>query len=431
MNTFAHPRRLLPHSVHYWVLPFMYVVAAILLGLLLPRIDRQFIPGNWETVSINSETAILSSIASGMMALTGIVFSMVLVSVQVAGSSYSPRLVQWLVHDPILRHALGVFTGTFIFALMALAAVDVGNSGRVPYLTTLIALVWLLASILLLIALIERVGQLYISNVLYKVGDSGRNVIETVYMPANRMVADKDQDEMAGAADAAQEIVYHGPPRMVAALDTHRLVRVARQAGSLIEVEYAVGDLVADGLPIARVYGAQKKMDPRSVMKGIILGQERTSLQDAKYPIRLLVDIAIRALSPAVNDPTTAVQALNQIDDLLRRLGRCRLDVGRIADSTGVLRLRYPSPTWEDFMDLALLEILYYGANSVQVMRRLGALLDDLEQIVNPSQRAEVRKYQERLHRQIQQEFRRKDLREEAEEIDRQGLGLTRREDGT
>ena len=105
----------------------MYVVAAILLGWLLPRIDSQFIPGHWQTVSISSETAILSSIASGMMALTGIVFSMVLVSVQVAGSSYSPRLVQWLVHDPIMRHALGVFTGTFIFALMALTAVDVGQ----------------------------------------------------------------------------------------------------------------------------------------------------------------------------------------------------------------------------------------------------------------------------------------------------------------
>lgn len=431
MNSFAHPRRLLPRTVHYWVLPFLYVVAALLLGMLLPRIDRQFIPGHWQTVSINSETAILSSIASGMMALTGIVFSMVLVSVQVAGSSYSPRLVQWLVHDPILRHALGVFTGTFIFALMALAAVDVEHSGRVPYLTTLIAMVWLLASILLLIALIERVGQLYISNVLYKVGDSGREVIESVYMPVTRMVAVKTQDEMAGGADAAKEIIYHGPPRVVAALDTARLVRIAQKAGALVHVEYAVGDLVADGLPIARVYGAQKELDPRTVMKGIILGQERTSLQDAKYPIRLLVDIAIRALSPAVNDPTTAVQALNQIDDLLRRLGRCRLDVGHIADSSGVLRLRFPSPTWEDFLDLALLEIMYYGATSVQVMRRLGALLDDLEQTVNPSQQAEVRKYQERLHRQIQQEFRRTDLRVEAEEIDRQGLGLTRREDGT
>ncbi len=429
MNPFVPPRTLLPRRVHYWVLPFAYVVAAILLGMLLPRIDRQYIPGHWQTVSINSETAILSSIASGMMALTGIVFSMVLVSVQVAGSSYSPRLVQWLVHDPILRHALGVFTGTFIFALMALAAVDVGGSGRVPYLTTLIALVWLLASILLLIALIERVGQLYITNVLYRVGDIGRGVIAAIYAPADRMVAVKERDGTAGEEDAAQEIFYHGPPRVVVALDVPHLVRIASKAGAVIEVEYAVGDLVADGLPIAKVYGSLKKPEPSAVLKGIVLGQERTSMQDPKYPIRLLVDIAIRALSPAVNDPTTAVQALNQIDDLLRRLGRCRLDVGRVADSAGVLRLRYPSPTWEDFLDLALLEITYYGATSVQVMRRLGALLDDLEQTVNPSQQAEVRKYQERLHRQIQQEFRRTDLREEAEEIDRQGLGLTRREE--
>jgi uncharacterized membrane protein len=178
------------------------------------------------------------------------------------------------------------------------------------------------------------------------------------------------------------------------------------------------------------VFGSSRKLEPRTVLQGIVLGQERTALQDSKYPIRLLVDIAIRALSPAVNDPTTAVQALNQIDDLLRRLGRCRLDVGRVADSAGVLRLRYPSPTWEDFLDLALLEIMYYGATSVQVMRRLGALLDDLDQTVNPSQQAEVRSYQERLRRQIQQEFRRTDMREEAGEIDRQGLGLTRREDG-
>ena len=430
MNPFAHPRTLLPRPVHYWVRPFMYVVAAIVLGLLLPRIDRQFIPGHWQTVSINSETAILSSIASGMMALTGIVFSMVLVSVQVAGSSYSPRLVQWLVHDPILRHALGVFTGTFIFALMALAAVDVGNSGRVPYLTTLIALVWLLGSIVLLIALIERVGQLYISNVLYKVGDSGRNVIAAMYAPADRMVAVKERDDASAGEEAALEIFYHGPPRVVVALDIPRLVRIASKAGAVIEVEYAIGDLVADGLPLAKVFGSSRKLEPRTVLQGIVLGQERTALQDSKYPIRLLVDIAIRALSPAVNDPTTAVQALNQIDDLLRRLGRCRLDVGRVADAAGVLRLRYPSPTWEDFLDLALLEIMYYGATSVQVMRRLGALLDDLDQTVNPSQQAEVRSYQERLRRQIQQEFRRTDMREEAGEIDRQGLGLTRREDG-
>jgi uncharacterized membrane protein len=403
------------------------VVVALILGYILPRIDRHFIPGSWQTVSINSETAILSSIASGMMALTGIVFSMVLVSVQVAGSAYSPRLVQWLVHDRILRHALGAFTGTFIFALMALSAVDVSNSGRVPYLTTLVAFVWLLASILLLIALIERVGQLYISNVLNSVGDRGREVIAAMYAPSERMVAAKDPSDLADMSSAAQEIFYHGPPRVIIALDTPHLVRQAYKAGGLIQLEYAVGDLVADGLPIACVYGANTKLDPRTLFKGVILGRERTALQDPKYPIRLLVDIAIRALSPAVNDPTTAVQALNQIDDLLRRLGLCRLDIGRIADPSGALRLLYPTPTWEDFLDLALLEIMYYGATSVQVMRRLGALLDDLELTVTPSHKDEVMKYQLRLHRQIEQSFRRTDVREEAEEFDRQGLGLTRR----
>jgi uncharacterized membrane protein len=417
----------LPRTVHYWVLPFGYIVAAVVLGFVLPRIDRQFIPGGWQTITVASETAILSSIASGMMALTGIVFSMVLVSVQVAGSAYSPRLVQWLVHDAILRHGLGVFTGTFLFALMALAALDESGSGRVPYLTTTVAMIWLLGSIMLLIGLIERVGRLYVTNVLAVVGNRGRRVIAAMYAPHPTMVATPHPSELTSRAPT-QEIVYHGPPLVLVALDTDRLVRVAQKAGGLIRLEYAVGDLVADGLPIAHIFGAASRIDARLVQKGIILGPERTAVQDPKYPIRLLVDIAIRALSPAVNDPTTAVQALNQIDDLLRRLGRVRLDVGRMADKKGTLRLLYPTPTWEDFMDLALLEILYYGAGAVQVMRRLGALLDDLDATVIPSNQEEVRKYQARLHRQIEQSFRRTDLREEAEEIDRQGLGLTRRE---
>jgi uncharacterized membrane protein len=311
---------------------------------------------------------------------------------------------------------------------MALAAIDERGLGRVPYLTTTVAMLWLLGSIVLLIALIERVSQLYITNVLMTVGNLGRAVIAALYSGNVPMVATPDPGELT-ARSPTQEINYHGPPLVLVALDTDRLVKTARRAGGLIRLEYAVGDLVADGLPLAGIYGASKHVDPRDVMKGAILGPERTSLQDPKYPIRLLVDIAIRALSPAVNDPTTAVQALNQIDDLLRRLGRVRLDVGRIADADGTLRLMYPTPTWEDFMDLALLEILYYGAESVQVMRRMGALLDDLDATVIPSNQAEVRKYQARLHRQIEQSFRRTDLREEAAEIDRQGLGLTRRDE--
>ena len=95
------------------------------------------------------------------------------------------------------------------------------------------------------------------------------------------------------------------------------------------------------------------------------MGEERTFEQDPKYAIRLLVDIAIKALSPAINDPTTAVQALDQIEDLLLRLGRRRLEIGEFRDRDGQLRLVVPSPTWEDFLRLAFDEIRYCGARSV------------------------------------------------------------------
>ena len=116
--------------------------------------------------------------------------------------------------------------------------------------------------------------------------------------------------------------------------------------------------------------------------EAIELGEERTFEQDPKYAIRLLVDIAIRALSPAINDPTTAVQALDQIEDLLLRLGQRDLEIGKYNDRNGELRLVMPFPTWDDIVRLAFDEIGFYGATSVQVMRRMNALIADLTRAV-------------------------------------------------
>ena len=97
-----------------------------------------------------------------------------------------------------------------------------------------------------------------------------------------------------------------------------------------------------------RVHGAKVRVAEKALLRAIRLENERTFEQDPKYPIRLLVDIAIKALSPAINDPTTAVQAIDQIEDLLRRLARHDLEVGHVRDAEGVLRLIVPMPTWED-----------------------------------------------------------------------------------
>ena len=277
--------------------------------------------------------------------------------------------------------------------------------------------------------MVERVSRLYVTNILQSIGERGRAIIEEMYpdvtAPAPQ-VGETDSGQPWQELPITQHIFYHGGPEVVVALDIDRLVAAASQAQAVIEVNFAVGDFVSNGSPLAAVRGGKRDVDPKAVLRAIKLGHERTLKQDPKYALRLLVDVAIRALSPAVNDPTTAVQALNQIDDLLRRLGRVHLEIGQAADRKGRLRLAYRVPIWDDFLDLGLLEIMYYGANSVQVMRRMGALLEDLEQTVVPSRREQVQVYAKRLRATTERTFKQVEFREEAQAFDRQGIGLAR-----
>jgi uncharacterized membrane protein len=187
----------------------------------------------------------------------------------------------------------------------------------------------------------------------------------------------------------------------------------------------AVGDTVADGMPLLRVHAGARPLLERTLRRLVRLGPERTFEQDPKYAIRIIVDIAIKALSPAINDPTTAVQALDQLEDLLLRLGRVNLSAGRVRDKSGGLRLVSPVPKWEDFLVLAFDEIRYFGANSIQVMRRMRALLLDVKEQVPPERRPALERYLERVDNGIRRTFDDTDDLRDALEADRQGLGLS------
>jgi len=163
------------------------------------------------------------------------------------------------------------------------------------------------------------------------------------------------------------------------------------------------------------------------VRRAIVVGEERTFEQDPKYALRLLVDIAIKALSPAINDPTTAVQALDQISDLLLRLARRHLEVGAYPDALGAPRLVVPFPTWDDFLRLSFDEIRAYGANSVQIARRMSALISDLLAVVPERRRAALVAWQSRLERTITRNYPDREDQLEASIEDRQGLGVSRR----
>lgn len=409
-----------------WMIPMLYAVAAIAAGMIVPRVETRFLPNLAAPVSVDSAIAIYSSIASGMMALTGIVFSLTFVMVQFSASAYSPRLVLWIALDPVLYHALGTFSATFLYAVAALAWLDRSGLSKVPFVSAWLVVGLLLASVAMLVVLIHRVGLLHVNRMLVFTYDQGRRVIKTLYKPL------RSSFEQASPTECPRELpmqalLHHGRPRLLQAVHIGTLVELAKACDGCIDMPIAVGDTVLDSMCLLRVFGARNAIPEAELRKALELGDERTFDQDPKYAIRLLVDIAIKALSPAINDPTTAVQSLDYIGDLLLLLGRKQLEVGTFSDGSGKLRLTIPSPAWDDFLHLAFEEILAYGAQNVQVMRRMKALVADLISLLPRQRHAGLKYWQQRLQASVARSFEDTEQKLSASMEDRQGLGMSRR----
>jgi uncharacterized membrane protein len=415
-----------------WLVPMIYAAASFVGGITLPRLEHAYFPYA-SGISIASAQAFFAAVASGMITLTGIVFSVGLVMVQFGAIAYSPRLVLMFARDPKLFHSLGVFIATFTYSLAVLAFIDRDGSGIVPLFSGFVVAGLLLLSMLLFSALMKGLIDLQITNVLHLIGDNGREVIREMF----KRLDEKADSQSKGGRETGndpelgpvvQTLTYFDAPRTIAKFNIDDLVRQGQQAGAVIVMACGVGDTLVENTLLLQVHGARTALPESGLMRAVHLAPERTSEQDPKYPIRLLVDIAIKALSPAINDPTTAVQAIDQIEDLLRRLGKRDLDAGYARDADGVLRLIFPMPTWEDYLALAFDEIRQYGADSVQVMRRLRSALVGLADSVTAETRIEaMRRYLKQLDVAVDRSHLTADDQETARQEDRQGLGLSRR----
>ena len=405
------------------IIPWYYVLVALLLGLLVPHFSYTILPHLLFPISDVTSVAFLTAEATGMMALTGIMFSFLFLAISFGSSAYTPRLPGALVTRKMV-HTFGVFAGTFVYALLVLLVEGIsrGTEG-ISALTLLVAIGWLLASLFILFRLIQLSWLITISHVLATLGQDGQREIARIY-PPYAAPAEKTTPYIP-VAPTTQQIYYQGLPLYVLALDVPRLVSLARDADAVIRVPYAVGDMVLDGETLASVHGARVAIAEKALRRAIMMGQERTIAYDPMFALRLLVDIAIRGLSPSLNDPTTAVQALNQIEALLLQLGNAQLDIGQVYDAAGMLRLTYPAPSWEDYLTLGLLEILQYGAASVQVQRRVGALLQALTARLPEARRPALARFASERQALIRRTFPDSLFRAEAEGADRRGIGHT------
>lgn len=391
-----------------WIVPAACVVLAIVLAEVVADVDRVSDDPLDGVVAVDTARAMLSAIASGMIVFTGFVFSTALLVVQFGSTAFSPRLIRVLRQDRVVKYALGLFTATFVYALWVLSDVGSERETFVPILSWLLAMALLLASIGAFLLLIQRlVNRLRIACVASDVARRARAAIDALY-PAGGDLDDRAAAPEPGSVD--QVVRHRGHGGVIVAIDRGGLVRRAQAAGATIAMVPRVGDFVADGAPLFVVRDG--RIPERRLLAAVAWGDERTIEQDPLFAFRVLVDIAIKALSPAINDPTTAVQVLDRVEELLLHLAPRRLGIGCVADRSGAVRLVHGTPEWDDYLDLAVTEIRGYGERSVQVVRRLRALLQDLGAAVPEPRRAAV-----------EEQVRRLDASAPDRVADRQGLG--------
>ena len=345
---------------------------------------------------------------------------MLLVAVQLASSQLTPRIIAIVFRDPVTKFALVVFVFSFTFALAVLVRV----TSAVPPFTAHLAAYACLASLGVFLYLIDHVGKaLRPSGALWAVARFGREVIESVY--PRRIIESQELPQPAVDVREAQPTctITNCRDGVLLAFDVPGLTALAQRTDCVFEMVPQVGDFVAVGDPLFRIFQNGTAVPAEALWESVAVGRERTMEQDPAFAFRILVDIASKGLSPAINDPTTAVLALDQIHHLLRSVGNRHLDDGRVCDATGRLRLVYRTPDWEDFVQLAVTEIRQFGSASIQVNRRLRAMLENLIQTLPEARGVMLREELKLLHRSAERMFTEPADRALAEVSDSQGVG--------
>jgi uncharacterized membrane protein len=365
-----------------WFLPVMCVLAGAAVSFGTLALDRAFDYHAIPQALVGrptSATAILNTIAASMVSLAALVLTITMVVVQLAMGQFSPRIVQRILRDKPSQLAIGLFVATFVHAVLtSREVVDRGDgTGQVPGISVATSYVLVLASIAVLVIYVHHIGQaLRVSALIELVGDDTRKLVDRRYPDAGPPPpVDPDAPRVVAARESG----------VVTMIGTQALVSEGQRVDCVLELVPALGAFVPANAPLFVVHGDPEELDEDALFSALSLELEPTLDEDVAYGMRLLVDIAERSLSDSpFQDPTTAVQAIDRLHDILRQLARRPLPDGRVRDDDGEIRLLLKTMSWEDYVHLAFVEIRIAGAHSPQVSRRLVAALSDLRRVALP-----------------------------------------------
>jgi uncharacterized membrane protein len=410
-----------------WVTPFVGGGLGLAISYASLAVDHPaWAPNGW-TYTPSTALTVLTTIVASSVSLTGFVVTVSVLVVQMSTGSFSARYMRLFYRDRVLKGVLAVLVLTFVLSFSLLRRVD----DSVPDLGVTLAGFFLGFAVILFLVFLDRfVHRLRAVKVASLVAAAGRTALldgARAVVPGSDGPAPAEIDGLLASAPAL--VVRASRSGTIQAIDGRGLARLASRSDGVIVLRHAVGDFVSAGAPIAELHGVSAALprgDAERRVRGLFaLGVERTIEQDPAFALRILVDIAVRALSPAVNDPTTAVQVIDYLEDLLTSIGTTPGLDSRLAlrDGTGRLRIVLPSRRWEDFLAVGVTEIRTYGGGSLQVSRRVRAMLMALLAAVLPPYRAAVAAELARLDETVAAAHPDEGDRQLARVADRQGIG--------
>ncbi|WP_345530113.1 DUF2254 family protein [Nocardioides endophyticus] len=348
------------------LLQLLCAAGGLTFGILLPRLRAG------PTVDGSHLPELLFTMGLGVIGVVTIVFSLLFGVVEWSASTFTPRL--GLFRDsPLVWGTFAVTIGVFVFSVSA--GVVTSNQDQVSLLVPIAAVTSVLTVFALIRALQTRAFlALQLAHVLAAITTRGRAVIEDLYQPATP--GNDPTPPLGPIPGPGRTVTWLGPPGVIQQLDLRQLVDAAADADALVVFRVGVGETLHEGAPLAEVHGGD--LADQIVRDAVVRGTERSFDQDPLLAFRLLADIAMRAMSSAVNDPATAVDAVNAIEGLLLALAVRDLDLPDISDHTGASRVRLVLPTGDDYLHTGVEDLLPYAANAPMVLKQIHGLLTNM-----------------------------------------------------
>ena len=420
-------------SLHssYWFLPTIIAIIAFALALTMVRLDRAGYYGPLEkwgwiyTGGPDGARSLLSAVASSIISVTATAFSITIVALQLAASNYSPRLLRNFIRDTGNQLVLGTFIGTFIYCLLVLRTVHGEGDNYnafVPQMSVTFGMLLALTSIGVLIYFIHHASTIIqASHIISEVSADLHRAIERLFpQKIGRSLSESGQrGDIPANFDEDAYPIKATRNGYLQAIDDEELMKIALKQKLLLHLKYRPGKFVVKGSDLVMVFPGEQvnRKLSEQINDAFTFGKQRTEQQDVEFPINQLVDIALRAISPGINDPTTAIQCIDQLSAGLSHVAQREIPSAYRYDENKNLRVIAEPVTFAKLTDSAFNQIRQYGSSDVAVtVRLLEAIATIARYTCNQQDRAALLRHAEMIehdsYESVSQQQDKKDIEE-------------------